>query len=404
MNCAEVMEWMHRYLDHDLSRDESFEMFRHIDDCPACAELFERLSALSGELERLPDVSPPFSLVDSILPKLEAIDREKGAAAVPLAGETDAAPRMSRKASRAKTRRSSSLAGRFGIGAAAAAVILGIAVFNMPEKLPGAQADLMLKSNTGFKENADSAANGSEANSRTEAAQELDSGVAAGSEENSGAGSTDDSALTAPESPSPKSGGQDAEGGGVKSSAPDSAKEAQSDRRGDQAASPNPGNENRTFSRKMDSPGPSANASAPPEADSGDQGGGLSDSAMSDTTMQAPRDKSMDMGIMGIAPVETPPDAPSWTSPDGQYTATVEDGKLVIYRTAANAPDGRQAVDAIALEGTWVSGEWKEDSRQFTYVTRTDGGEVSGAFTVPRDPAAPSAGPASSSPSASTQE
>ncbi|WP_036737205.1 anti-sigma factor family protein, partial [Paenibacillus zanthoxyli] len=79
MNCAEVMEWMHRYLDHDLSRDESLEMFRHIDGCPSCAELFERLNALSSELEQLPDISPPFSLVDSIMPKLEAIDRERAA-------------------------------------------------------------------------------------------------------------------------------------------------------------------------------------------------------------------------------------------------------------------------------------------------------------------------------------
>ncbi|WP_025695439.1 anti-sigma factor family protein, partial [Paenibacillus durus] len=161
MNCAEVMEWMHRYLDHDLSRDESLEMFRHIDGCPSCAELFERLNALSSELEQLPDVSPPFSLVDSIMPKLEAIDRERAAAAAPSTAETDSL-QMSRKASRAKARQSSSLAGRFGIGAAAAAVIFGIAIFNMPEKLPGAQVDNMMKSTAeynDFKGNASSAAN-----------------------------------------------------------------------------------------------------------------------------------------------------------------------------------------------------------------------------------------------------
>lgn len=58
MKCAEVMEWMHRYLDKDLSQDEIIEMFRHIDNCPSCAEVFERLTLLSNELEQLPDVKP----------------------------------------------------------------------------------------------------------------------------------------------------------------------------------------------------------------------------------------------------------------------------------------------------------------------------------------------------------
>lgn len=74
MKCAEVMEWMHRYLDHDLSQDEMIEMFRHIDDCSSCAEVFDRLQLLSQQLEQLPDVKPPFSLVDSILPQLDQLD------------------------------------------------------------------------------------------------------------------------------------------------------------------------------------------------------------------------------------------------------------------------------------------------------------------------------------------
>lgn len=59
MKCAEVMEWMHRYLDHDLSQEEMLEMFRHIDDCPSCAEVLDRLTLLSQQLEQLPDVKPP---------------------------------------------------------------------------------------------------------------------------------------------------------------------------------------------------------------------------------------------------------------------------------------------------------------------------------------------------------
>ncbi|AIQ14010.1 anti-sigma factor [Paenibacillus durus] len=404
MNCAEVMEWMHRYLDHDLSRDESLEMFRHIDGCPSCAELFERLNALSSELEQLPDVSPPFSLVDSILPQLEAIDREKAAAAAPSTAETDS-PRMSRKASRAKARQNSSLAGRFGIGAAAAAVIFGIAIFNMPEKLPGAQVDDMMKSTSGyngFKENTSSAANDAGADSGSEESSGGAGEPFAGSEENSPPADAGTSTLAAPESPSPKNGGQAAKGGGVKQDAAEPTEKARSDRAEAPTASTDPGKDRRVANKQTATPMPSANASAAPETGTDDQAGERSDSIMSDKTLQAPQSSGGDMGIMDMAPAELSPDSPSWTSPDRRYTAVVEGNQLVIYRDAAEASEGRQAVDTVAIEGTWVSGKWSEDSRQFTYVMKTDGNEVSGAYTVPQETADPGAAPSASAAPASS--
>jgi hypothetical protein len=75
MKCQEVNELMQRYLDKDLGDMENSVLFKHVQECAECAAVFERLKRLSDELEQMPDVDPPVSLVDSILPRLEEIDR-----------------------------------------------------------------------------------------------------------------------------------------------------------------------------------------------------------------------------------------------------------------------------------------------------------------------------------------
>jgi hypothetical protein len=86
MNCQEVMEYMQRELDGDLGEIESATLREHIRHCADCAAMYERLKRLSAELESLPKVTPPFSLVDAILPKLDEIDRANAAAASADAG------------------------------------------------------------------------------------------------------------------------------------------------------------------------------------------------------------------------------------------------------------------------------------------------------------------------------
>lgn len=71
MNDQEVKEYMHRFLDDDLSEEEVKQLERHLHESPGSAVLFERLKRLNSELEQLPRVSPPVSIVDSILPQLE---------------------------------------------------------------------------------------------------------------------------------------------------------------------------------------------------------------------------------------------------------------------------------------------------------------------------------------------
>lgn len=77
MICTEVGELMQRQLDHDLDEQELTTLMTHLGECEACQHLFERLTLLSGSLEQLPRVTPSISIVDSILPELEAIDRQR---------------------------------------------------------------------------------------------------------------------------------------------------------------------------------------------------------------------------------------------------------------------------------------------------------------------------------------
>ncbi|MEK3951348.1 zf-HC2 domain-containing protein [Paenibacillus sp. FSL H7-0703] len=137
MKCGEeVMDWMQRYVDHELGEEETSQLMNHIATCPDCAEKFLILQTLSRELEELPAVSPAFSLVDSIMPQLDAIDRareEQGSALQemqPVAVEPGPVPRQRTQPTPWWNR----MAGRAAMGVVAAAVVLGIVVFNFEPK------------------------------------------------------------------------------------------------------------------------------------------------------------------------------------------------------------------------------------------------------------------------------
>ncbi|WP_458121683.1 anti-sigma factor family protein [Paenibacillus sp. Z6-24] len=67
-------EWMSRYLDGDLNGEDTKALFRYMDENPEAAETFRIMTALSLRLEKLPDVTPKYSLVDAILPQLDLLD------------------------------------------------------------------------------------------------------------------------------------------------------------------------------------------------------------------------------------------------------------------------------------------------------------------------------------------
>ncbi|UED73172.1 anti-sigma factor [Brevibacillus sp. DP1.3A] len=71
MTNEEIFELMQRDLDGDLSESEQQLLYRMIQKDADLQLMYNRLKDVSQQLEHLPPVVPPFSIVDSILPKLE---------------------------------------------------------------------------------------------------------------------------------------------------------------------------------------------------------------------------------------------------------------------------------------------------------------------------------------------
>ncbi|SET67003.1 anti-sigma factor [Paenibacillus sp. NFR01] len=385
MNCTEVMEWMQRDMDHDLSPDEKIEMFRHLDDCASCAELYDQLTMLSSELEQLPEVKPPFSLVDSILPKLDELDRLAGKPGDGGEPAPNVVP-MTRANTKKPTKGSwaSTVAGRTGIGAAAAAVILFFAFLNMPDKIPNADMDVAM-----FSSQDNNAANdAATADSGAAPAQEssaADTGAADSGPEMRFSTAATDPAATAD------------------AGAADSAQTPLA-----AAVTPDPatseGPKAPMMSKKAAADVPAASAAATATAGAGgnaaaNAGGNEAQDYAADTrssgdsdmaaaseaaTMQAPATDTP--GVMGILPTLTQQHPSLWTTPDGRHAAGLIGQQLVIYSLESKTTeDGRKAMTSLPFKGTWVSGEWSADSRQFTYVTDQDGTQVTEVYTLPAD-------------------
>ncbi|MBP2111872.1 anti-sigma factor family protein [Paenibacillus silagei] len=394
MKCAEVMEWMHRYLDHDLSQEEMLEMFRHIDDCPSCAEVLDRLTLLSQQLEQLPDVKPPFSLVDSILPQLEQLDRGVPEEPAVMEPEDPKVIPFSRSNNRGKKSKGPSLAARTGIGAAAAAVILLIAVFNMPKSLPGADLDMSSQLMSG------GAANSSMSTESSADAPQADGQNNSGSssdlnkmDQATPSESADVNLKSAPPAPSEGADQPAAAGGGMPSDKVPAVSEAPISNR----AATSPPADRPKSTKKADgrSAEPqSTTSSAPTQENIADDKAAAGDERMAPTS--APTE-----GALSLMAAQA-----SWTSPDGQHMAEMTGQHVVIYSlTAEGEEQQRTVLTSLPLEGNWVSGVWSEDGTQFTYVLQLeDGTQTTKVYTVPAESAtpAPSASPAPANSSAPT--
>ncbi len=67
MNCAELEELICDYLDGTLTAARKAEVERHLEACPACAEVARDSAAAVAFMERAADVEPPPELVTRIL-------------------------------------------------------------------------------------------------------------------------------------------------------------------------------------------------------------------------------------------------------------------------------------------------------------------------------------------------
>ncbi|MFC5651785.1 zf-HC2 domain-containing protein [Paenibacillus solisilvae] len=133
MNCQEVMEYMQRQLDGDLDEQETEILMTHTRHCPNCAAMFERLQLLSSGLENLPKVTPSYSLVDAIMPRLQELQTTVDASeSVSSAGKVEQAPADTRREPRNRT--AVRWRDRFSLralgGVIAAGVIVGLFLVN----------------------------------------------------------------------------------------------------------------------------------------------------------------------------------------------------------------------------------------------------------------------------------
>ncbi|WP_340025232.1 zf-HC2 domain-containing protein [Paenibacillus sp. FSL K6-1096] len=387
MNCAEVMEWMHRYLDHDLSQEEILEMFRHIDDCPACAEVFDRLTMLSQQLEQLPDVKPPFSLVDSILPRLEQLDRGVQEEPVITAAEDPKVVPFTRSNTRSKKQRGSSLATRTGIGAAAAAVILLFALFNKPESMPNADMDMAVQTSASDAATEMATGNSGNANSTAPGSEQTDGGDVSFMKQ-------------AP--------AEDGAGEELQATPPVSVKSADQPPTADQAPATDAGTVPGKAPVVTPAPRPDKRSATPQPAESGkgDRKVLNDKSAAPSAPVQefAAADQPPDERIAGDQPAgDTKASGlmaagagAAWASPDGHYSAEQSGQQLIIYSSPAAGTEERTILASLPIEGNVISVTWSEDGRKFTYVTALpDGTEANQEYMIPAEPATPAPSEAS---------
>ena len=67
MNCAEAEELICDYVDGTLASARKDEVERHLEACPACAEVARDAAAAVAFMERAADVEPPPELITRIL-------------------------------------------------------------------------------------------------------------------------------------------------------------------------------------------------------------------------------------------------------------------------------------------------------------------------------------------------
>ncbi|OZB91636.1 zf-HC2 domain-containing protein [Paenibacillus sp. XY044] len=408
MKCPEVVEWMHRYLDYDLDEDETVKLYEHLKTCPECADTFRLLKSLSRDLEDLPKVTPKFSLVDAIMPQLDAIDQarhEKSASLEEISAPAEMVPVPSRPARKGNFW--NTVAGRTALGGAAAVVILGVAVLNYnPKQLSTAEEPPVKNAASNEASSMDAAATSSSEQSKSnmveqeagssEPAQDSSehtpassdppqlsesqdgssdaaaSGKAAGQEAQTYAQQQDSSKVPAQDaevSRKADTGGQDNAGGS------DSADKSGTNQEGDggQAALSTPANNTESTPPQGDEVQKDI---ASPDGD----GGQAADSTNTDPEVNGSQESDAS-GQMGITAIKPKADSNKLYSPDGQYAASVENKKLVIYNVTSDGSS--KQVSTLDLPGTWVSGVWSADSTVFTYqTTDASGATVSQTYQV----------------------
>jgi len=388
MNCQEVNDLMHRYVDHDLQDGEEQGMRRHIESCPACSIMFERLVQLSSELEHLPKVTPPFSIVDSILPQLEALQIE------PAAGNPVTAAPVIKPSYQAQSRSNVSTGwfDRFRkhvsykvMAGTAAAIIFGVISVNMLEQAKTTEFDAqnsnsaadMAASNNSAKEEAGILSD-PEAGLQLEAAEaptesadggqgnqvstDQDAQVTDQFTESVDHGNTTDESADSSNGGEPKSFASSDDSGQARKQ-PAAKKSDRSeeftvrDQKGDNSKS------------KTDAPAGGTGGTT----DNIVSGGGEAVAEPVPAPELGPTDQGKMHGIMGMPG----PEPEQQVSPDGKYAAYVENNVVIIVE----AETAVRLFESNAYPDSQVVIEWSTDSRMLKYSI-TFGEGQSETYTV----------------------
>ncbi|HEY2493693.1 MAG TPA: zf-HC2 domain-containing protein [Paenibacillus sp.] len=402
MNCPEVVEWMHRYLDYDLSQVETTDMFEHIAVCPECADTFRVLKLLSRELEDLPIVASKYSLVDAIMPQLDALDRarkEKSASVDNIPAEMIPTPIPQLKDRR--RRFMGSTAARTLIGVAAAGVILGVAVLNYsPEQLSDAQVQLSEVTSSsvdGEMAGTATATNGASGVGLYKDTPDTPDTVASMKTEEKNT-VTD---VPAPASSDPEISKQQQFETGNKvpviqpnkanSTIEHNKQNSMNSNNKDKVLSSEGLNSSLNDSQKMTSNEVSNGAGAGAVSGNKDaiDSGSAAKSGAEKEGIEAPNLKTTDPAQdqhterKDLDPsdktysTDTIAASSLWSSPNNKYVAVLEGQKLTINKLPIfGVEELSEGIHTIDLVGTWISGEWSSDSMIFTYQLDQEGKSV----------------------------
>jgi cell division protein FtsN len=397
MRCSLAIESIHRYLDNDLSEEEVSDMLGHISGCQECAEAFRTLKALTQELAELPLVVPKYSLVDAIMPQLDALDRarlEEVASEERQSAEMIPVTHINDRKKRVFT----TSVTRMMIGVAAAVGILGIAIYNYsPQQLSDAQVQYNEQATTSAESNATGEAKSMKTGAGYGDAN--DSGAVADEEKSSSPmmKEEDDSQLldstpveqeTSPTSPEKSEMQKNTETDKSSAQLKSDKQVVSPDSPSLKKENPSPAKSEEIQETTTQDLNPSADVmmtqtESPDSLDSTVEADTPVDKQASELSEEStidpvPNNKRIMSAITGFSSeAATLSDeksvALSLDSPDGTMSVVVEKQKLVVYRLPVGRESEKVAIQSIELVGTWVIGEWALDSTVFTYQLDLNG-------------------------------
>ncbi|ANF97764.1 anti-sigma factor family protein [Paenibacillus bovis] len=439
-------EWMSRYLDGDLNGEDTKALFRYMDENPDAAETFRIMTALSLRLEKLPDVTPKYSLVDAILPQLDLLDEERrteSAAEIgimePQKADTD------ELADRRRQRRSwrERLPVRTIGGIVAAGVVLGVSIANYepktlseagPQPVPYSAQQEEAQPESGSitsPPDTESSVNPPESDQPSSGSQEPSNGKDIKEPEtSSNTPSASESTKTPPASKEPErnvtpqesthtpdtreeqppasgnrggiSSGDNGSTSNNRSQQPAANPEVSSQQDSSpadstaKAPSADTGKTNKEAAQdkqsaaesnpeSTDAPSTQSQESTTPDPDASSNNSPKADTPPADTpTLDT---KSTERSLLpSTSSVNGPKQEQEWKSPGADYTVVLTtDNILRLDSIAEDNVNGRTVVSSITLKGSLISGRWSDDGKIFTYQVNENGISKTYKITIGND-------------------